>query len=781
MAQIGSGRGIRNPRWLAIGLYLILLALLSFGFARLVIKDFSQPLMGAGDTNYWEYTGYYVSQNFHLWPLPHLDLINDQAFYPYGVNGVFQPWSFERDFFYASLRSIGGIGPWVQLYYLLSVILTALGSCLLLVQDYGLLRAGGISLILPLFNFYALFKYPVHTSYAVIHWTVLNFIADFLLVKRVVLRQPISLRFLLLRFLLIILALGQELGYVAGFALTSFTISGLYLLGLVVYRWWRETVGWACLIRQLRQYQREWSGNWGVCLALLGVSLLLAWLYVPLVVQISSAAKQFDFSLFRYANHGWETDVLRLFIPYFPKLNPVELPMLDRLFQDSPEGYGAGSPGWFLLTLGLLALWQSRKNLAIFVPLLTIWLLCLAYDPSDFPTLRLFPWFAFNRIAGRCTIVYPVILCLFALHLQVGGWPRRWRRLGWGALILLGCLELGTTYSLQYRLYQPPQLDPGLLSYMRYVRAQPGEAVLDWPFCVTGGNGLGAIQGLCPYYAKTDTLFSYQRFHEKKVVGQYYGRLHPSQFEPFMRAGWQRMFSPNRPEAAVAEAEIECFQAKEWQFFTDFFTLNDFAGINLYTDILPPTCVKQFHQRLGDPAVKTVLPGVGSVEFIPKPTALRNKLDRAAGQALSLHVPPVGSLDFRQADLLQVEFPQTMQIECLEPLEQDLTGNRWRWGVGPETQIYFRLDQAQPLWLDFAFQVPQNDQGVWIAANGTPIHKMMPLKKGSQVQNRVPFAGVQGVNTLMIHYRRWNRQGGKFRTADRRKIAVAFQKLAISR
>jgi hypothetical protein len=70
----------------------------------------------------------------------------------------------------------------------------------------------------------------------VVHWTTLSLIADFLIVKRIVLRQNVSLRLILLRACLLILSLAQDLGYIAGFALMSFTISILFIAILHVYR-----------------------------------------------------------------------------------------------------------------------------------------------------------------------------------------------------------------------------------------------------------------------------------------------------------------------------------------------------------------------------------------------------------------------------------------------------------------------------------------------------------------------------------------------------------------
>src|SRR5262249_10911785 len=93
-------------------------------FNRLAGNPLSGPLAGSGDISIWEYLGYFVSQNLHFNPLPHLDLSTDQVFFPYGGNSVFQPWAPERDGFFALLFSLAGPGPWLQIYYSLSIFLT---------------------------------------------------------------------------------------------------------------------------------------------------------------------------------------------------------------------------------------------------------------------------------------------------------------------------------------------------------------------------------------------------------------------------------------------------------------------------------------------------------------------------------------------------------------------------------------------------------------------------------------------------------------------------------
>ncbi|MGJ5673558.1 MAG: hypothetical protein ACR9NN_08115 [Nostochopsis sp.] len=300
----------------------IFLIILSILHCLVVVKDFSRPLIGILDDEQWEYAGFYLFKNISFDPFPHLNLVNNQVFYPYGTNSVFQPWGIERDIFYAVLYSFFGMGPWIQIYYLLTVIITAIGAFQLLLWDYGFVRAFGASLIFPFFNAYAIYKYPYHLSYSIIHWTVLSFIADFLIIKRIVLKQKLSLKLVLLRVLLLFLSLGQELGYIAGFALMSFSISMLYIGLLFLYRHFKLKHNTIVLFKNcLVNWKTEFFSEKRIFIFLLAFCVLTAYAYLPLIFQIANAAKSFDFTILPTGT--WWTNPLRLVIPFFPFFNPV--------------------------------------------------------------------------------------------------------------------------------------------------------------------------------------------------------------------------------------------------------------------------------------------------------------------------------------------------------------------------------------------------------------------------------------------------------------------------
>jgi hypothetical protein len=263
--------------------------------------------------------------------------------------------------------------------------------------------------------------------------------------------------------------------------------------------------------------------------------------------------------------------------------------------------------------------------------------LAVPFHPESFPTLKIFPWFTFHRVGGRTTLAYPVACVLLGLRVD-------WRSLYaarpklLGAFAVLGGLELATAYGVRSAAWSPAPVDARFDAFMKTVRETPGEAVLDWPFCVAGGNGIGNAE-LCPYYFRDNTVFANRRFHGKKVMGQYFGRLAESQVAPYRHAGWPALFHPEPPGFPHSQRQAQCFTADEWTFFRDFFAKNDFAGIDVYVDMLAPGCAEKIYAELGAPIAETTIVGAGRVTFVPKPAALRREVDPAAGRAL-VFVPP---------------------------------------------------------------------------------------------------------------------------------------------
>ena len=589
---------VRSDFTLSDWLWTAALALLTATLTVGIVGDFQYPLSDGNDTDQYEYVGYFFGKNLSLRPFPHLNLFNNQSFYPYGLNQVFLDWGFERDYWYATCyRLFGGAGPYLQYYYVYSLVITAVGTFLLLRPRFGVSKSFVAGLIVSVFNVYAIFKFPVHLNVGVGHWTTLCIVATYRLLYDVVQKNPVSLPFVLLWIWLHVQILGQELAYVAGFALT-FTTLALPVLAVVLYRQYPETSAWPTLIGHYMRGQyalhrgRTWLGG-----LMIGLSL---YLFLPLTLQIALTAWQFDFGAVPELR-AWSHPV-RLLIPYLPGVDAVAVPYY-RFLHDTFESYGQGSPGLYLAIGAGVGLWQTRRRITLWLPIVTMLGLCLLYHPVLLPTLKLFPWFSFNRHGGRASLVYPVLLVLLALPIRGLS-----SRAGLVAVCGLALLMLSEWhYALRLRISQPIRTaSADLLRYCAVVRQQPGVAVLDWPFCTVGADNVGMKEGLCPYYDQQNAVFTFRRFHNKNIVGQYFGRLHPNQIRPFLRDGWPRLLTPGR-----------VFTDQDWQFLDEFLRKNDFAGINLYPDLLTPRQAAQFYERYGPPIAQMIFPTAGRVVFIP--------------------------------------------------------------------------------------------------------------------------------------------------------------------
>lgn len=569
-----------------------------------VVRDFSRPLSDGNDTDVYEYVGYFFGKNLSLWPWPHLNLINNQTFYPYGTNQVFLDWGFERDYWYAvCYRLFNGPGPYLQAYYVYSLVVAAVGTFLLLRARFGLTKSFLAGLIVSVFNFYALYKFPIHMNVCVAHWTTLCMVATYRLLYDVLNRKIVSLPYVLLWVWLHVQVLGQELAYVAGFALTFSTLTLPFVL-IDLYR--QGAAAGVPLFSQLPtlfstyvrdQFTRQ--RGWTLCWLLL--TLVSLYLYLPLTLQVAFTAWQFNFEAVPELR-AWSHPA-RLLVPYLPGLDTFAVPAYERWFRDTFESYGQGSPGLYLTLLAGVGLWQIRRRVALWLPIVLMLILCLMYHPVLLPTLKLFPWFTFNRHGGRASLVYPVLFTFLALPLR---WPTsRAGIIAVGGLALLMLSEW--IHGFHLRTIIPTVVaSEDMLRYGATVKKQPGVAVLDWPFCTVGADGVGDKEGLCPYYNQQNATFTFRRFYDKNGVGQYFGRLHPDQIQPFLRDGWPRLLTPGR-----------AFTEQDWQFLDHFLRTNDFAGINLYPDLLTPGQVTAFHQRYGRPIAQTRLPAAGRVEFIP--------------------------------------------------------------------------------------------------------------------------------------------------------------------
>ncbi len=595
----------------------VILAVIVFSiFAKKIVVRFDTPLVGYADTENWEYTGYYLMQNLHWNPLPNIDINNNDVFYPYGVKQIFLPWCPERDYFYAVFKGMFGQGPWLQFYFLLSRLIIGTGSFLLLRREFGWKKALFSSYLLVLFDFYTIHKWPGHVSQSIHHWVMLGVIVDFILIRKYFSGKHLSVAYLFLRYLITVFSFGLDIGYIAGYGLLSLTLTMVSLLIGFAYNYLMSDS--KLRYDMIENVKNEIKMKSKFIIFILLISIVPAFLFIPIVYQIASEALSINWDGFTFLT--WYSSPLRLLVPMFTQFHPFKSPF-ESVFSDNPEGVGAGSPGLFLILLAVIGLWHSRKLIQIYIPFLILFIMFLIHNPDYFPVINYFPWSRYARVASRFTTMYPVLLIIFATGID---WNLMWKRsmrYVTIALLFLGIIEMRAAYRLhQDYAFRP---DSSFYNYMNTLKKLPGEAVLDWPFCIWDA---GKMDSMCPYVHRNSGTYALRRFHEKKVIGQFFGRLHPDDIKPLKLAGWEKMFHPPDKNNGLRMREDKCFSSREWHFFDDFFRKCDFAAINLYSDIIADGCREQFVKRYGEPVAQTTLPRAGKLElFVARPSYLNEK------------------------------------------------------------------------------------------------------------------------------------------------------------
>jgi hypothetical protein len=597
----------KNLLFIAIAIFLPIL------YGVFFVRNFSMPLSGGGDIDEWEYVGYYLAEHIQFSPFPQLTFNHTDTFYPFGTTQVFADWSLESNYWFAFFYNHFGHGPWLNYYYVLSLIASFLGTYLLLKKEFGIEKAFFIGFVVTFFNFYALNKYPHHYNHSTIHWTILSLFSDFILVKRIILREQISLKWVFLKMFLLLGTLGMNLGYICGFALNSFVLSLIAVLVVLLCRYFKQDF-------QLTNYFKSWLSDFKkspvLYFSLSLPALIFIYFYLPLVLQIYFEAKIYHLDQ-RVAPHFWSNPV-RMLLPYFPYFSALQNPFVP-ILKDMPEGLGSGSPGWLCLLLGIVGFFKNRsKYWLVFLPFLILLVISTFYHPNKIPTLKIFPWGAYNRVPSRFTSLLPVIFSCFFLPINWASF--RYKKLFLVAFSVFFIIELSVVYS--YRFSQKPfEFDKDFFSYQSNLEKQKGEAVMDFPFCIVGGDGSGLKENLCPVFQKTCNIYAMRRFHHKKVIGGYYSHVPEHAMQGFVKNGIGNYAFPDIDSWQNASKITNVMNKQQLEHFIKYFQYNDFAGINLYVDLIPRELFKQIVQSIGKPSQTTIFPGAGKVVFIPKPKA----------------------------------------------------------------------------------------------------------------------------------------------------------------
>ena len=592
-----------------------------------IFKPFSSHYLSMGDAMVYPVAEDFFYKSLHLFPFPHLSLYTNDILYPFGLEFLAHGWSLERHYFTAILTYLLGSGPWLAWYGTFSFSVATFGTLFLVRSRWGTSRGILAAILIGLFNLSALTKYPEHMNLSFMHWAALSILADVLICYDLT-HKKISFPLLGFRAFLLVAGVGLDISIIAGFGLTSFAVmmgcGGYYGFIKTRARTKKEGVGFWSLSAakaEFSQYQCAtswfWVSVWGL------LTLVFIWAFVPILLTVMVKYQ----GLFSEPVNRW-ANPLRLMVPWLPIINP-NAHWLKYLFLDKAEMPGNMSPGWTISIPGLLAIWIVYKHkLKAFYPFVILFLI-LALTQSDiFPIIKLFPWMRAVRVSGRFSLIFPAVFMGLLLVpeiselvlIQLQRWQPNIDRKKWLLLWALLFVSEGT-----YFFYQKPRvekLSSDQAHFFETIKNSQGEALLEWPFCISSGNGMGTEQ-LCASLEQSG-VSGFSHFHHKKIISFLLGRLLQSQIAPFLLEGWQHLHIENK-RASNGDISIEkqpkfsrCFNKKEWDFFLDFFQAGPFSGVQLYTKYLPLECIEEFKKKMGPIEASTSLPGVDGVVFIKK-------------------------------------------------------------------------------------------------------------------------------------------------------------------
>lgn len=299
-----------------------------------------------------------------------------------------------------------------------------------------------------------------------------------------------------------------------------------------------------------------------------------------------------------------------LWLDYLPGLP-------QRIFSHFNRPETVVSIGCFLSVPAVIAIHRARRRaggqgLIHLLPFLLFFLFGILYisDAFPWPVQMLLPFMSFFRVASRWGLFFPQLAMILILLSwpDTRGWfksfPRRHR--AWAAVFALSFV--GEASLLLDPINALPKIPPAVEQVLRGVKEQPGDTVLDLPFCVAGGNGV-CTQEQCPQYPGSIAGQCFRQWHGKKTYGLYQPRMYPSQCEIYERAPFQSWFSAWR--------ENRCFSPGEWTEFCGYLDRQtSLSAVFLYPGIWGAagrkSCRAQFDQHLGA--------ALGSGEFMTEPT-----------------------------------------------------------------------------------------------------------------------------------------------------------------
>ncbi len=573
-----------SPRFRPFLFYL----LLAMGLALLYLRrmgSLTAPLVGTGDTEHLEWIHFIFSKLLHFSPFPQLSLFQDWVVFPTGGSVTYLPYSWEADYFIGTSLHFLGPGPWSYLYFFLAHFFLFAATTWLLRKIYSPRLALGIAFLLAFFNFYAQNKFPRHANMAYCHWMTLT--VAYLNTLLVVIERkgiPAIKSLLPVGPLLLLGSGGQDPGYVIPLCLTLWSVATIVVL---THSESRDAL-WEA-IKSLNA--KDAIGNTkGIMLIALGAFFFF--LYVPLNFQVAFDALK-NPPLAQGAN--W-TNPLRWAIPSFPFLWDPGWDAFKDVLTDVGDREAMGNPGWQLLFPAVLGIFFQKKKSRLSWRFLIVTFLTVAlFHPRLFPTLKLFPWHLLSRQSVRFIILLAPLLVFFSVPF----WEK-WREQRPVVKMMVKLLFIFETLGQIFGLGGSFRgLAPEEATYFQEIKRSPGVGLLEWPYCMTAWSQ--EPEGSC--YLRENHYFTYnaQRFHEKKTISVDLGRTSERERREWAQIPLHSLFR--------SLEQKRCFTQAEWSLFLNFYRAYDFAGVEIYPELLGPGCLKQWQKRLGEPSRRIKVAG----------------------------------------------------------------------------------------------------------------------------------------------------------------------------
>ncbi len=517
----------------------------------------------------------------------------DRMMAPFGISAAFYSWALERDWIGAIFWNWNPRFPWSWFYFASSMLGIYFGVGLILRR--GVLSAPvawGFALLVTLVNIPRHFKAFHHFEHLIHHWYVIGIFLDVWLLHFLIREKKWSFSHEVWRLLVLQLVLNLG-GYYWGPSLIGWGIVRCVLVAVayderksVSLQWnWKRALLPACLMGILTLFQAQW--------------------FLPLVKEISSFGTIF------------QPLILRGTLPLV--VIPFWMDWFTRLFANWSAVNSTETVvtiGWIFLVpifLGTRLTWRGRmqskalrETLLCLLPFLFFMSILVLYGlgwGSRF-VQKMIPTMDFFRVASRTGLFVPAVAaaCLVLLVPVLAKWfeENRERRRVFFRIFLISSLAEVALLLLPFQ--KMPEMPAQLQTLLGEVKALPEDAVLDLPFCVTGGNGTCTGE-FCPNFPYSNSAQALTGWHFKAVHGVYQARLTTDQCS-YNRAPYESWFKAWR--------ENRCFNDQDWKSLCDYLQTQKISAVLLYPDIWSgsrdPKCLEDIQRHLGEPFQKASLP-----------------------------------------------------------------------------------------------------------------------------------------------------------------------------